>query len=139
MIARCHNEASPGFRDYGAKGIAVCARWRFGEGDMSGFECFHADMGDRPGPAWSLDRYPDQRGGYRPGNVRWATKVEQMRNMTTNRLITHNGLTLTVAEWAERTGIRSKLIDARINRLGWPTELLFSPPDRSRKKRKANR
>jgi hypothetical protein len=29
---------------------------------------------------YSLDRYPETEGDYRPGNVRWATWAQQRRN-----------------------------------------------------------
>lgn len=79
MINRCHNEKAANFRLYGERGIAVCDRWRFGEGGKSGFECFHADMGDRPAPDLSIDRRNND-GNYEPGNCRWATRSEQAKN-----------------------------------------------------------
>ena len=48
MIKRCVNHASSGYRNYGARGIAVCDRW-------NSFENFFADMGTRPSPQHSID------------------------------------------------------------------------------------
>src|SRR6266481_8299787 len=42
MKARCFNPASPGYKNYGARGITVCERWR------NSFEAFLADMGPKP-------------------------------------------------------------------------------------------
>lgn len=55
-------------------GVSVCAEW-----DQS-FEAFFRDVGERPGPGYSLDRYPNPAGNYEPGNVRWATAKEQANN-----------------------------------------------------------
>ena len=36
-------------------------------------------MGERP-KGKTIDRFPDKNGHYEPGNCRWATPSEQMRN-----------------------------------------------------------
>jgi hypothetical protein len=72
-IQRCTNPNHPSWKDYGGRGITVCARWR-------SFEAFLADMGERPAARLSLDRWPNNDGGYAPGNCRWATQSEQLRN-----------------------------------------------------------
>jgi len=79
MLNRCYNERGKDYRRYGGRGITVCDRWRFGNGVHSGFECFLADMGERP-PATSIDRYPDNDGNYEPRNCRWATQSQQCFN-----------------------------------------------------------
>ena len=74
MITRCTNPNRKKWPDYGGRGITVCERWR------NSFENFLADMGPRPSPKHSVDRYPNNDGNYEPGNVRWATKAEQANN-----------------------------------------------------------
>ena len=111
---RCNDEGAPSFAKYGAKGIHVCARW-------DSFLNFLADMGERPSPKHSIDRI-DPRGNYEPGNCRWATQKEQQNNRTNNRRITWRGETMTLMQWAERTGIKRETIAARIDRLGWTVE-----------------
>lgn len=73
MKTRCENPNSTSYKNYGGRGIRVCDRWQ-------SFENFYADLGDRPSPKHSLDRYPDNDGDYKPGNCRWATKSEQFEN-----------------------------------------------------------
>jgi hypothetical protein len=43
------------------------------------FAVFVADVGEPPGPGYSLDR-TDNDGPYSPGNVRWSTASEQRAN-----------------------------------------------------------
>lgn len=111
MIGRCENKNDPRFKDYGGRGIKVCERWRHS------FPNFLADMGERP-PGMSIDRYPDKNGNYEPENCRWATPKEQSNNMRRNHLLTHDGETLTVSQWADRIGLQYSTFSVRIKR-GW--------------------
>jgi len=79
MINRCYRPEADSYKYYGARGIYVCDRWRDGEGCLSGFECFIADMGRRPHANLSIDRINND-GPYAPGNCRWATGAVQRLN-----------------------------------------------------------
>lgn len=108
MIQRCQRQGG-----YADRGIAVCEEWQ-GDG---GFEVFLDHVGRRPTSKHSLDRIDNDR-GYEPGNVRWATRVQQARNTRANRLIEVDGRARCVAEWAEIVGISEFTIHGRLRR-GW--------------------
>ena len=82
MTARCTNPAATGYANYGGRGIKVCDRWS----GPDGLANFIADMWPKPSDEHTLDRI-DNDGDYEPGNVRWATGSEQMRNR--RKLMTH--------------------------------------------------
>lgn len=95
---RCLTQSCSSYAHYGGRGIRVCDKW------LNSFESFLADMGERPGPGYSIDRIePD--GDYEPGNCRWATVVEQNRNKRTNVRYTINGKTQLAADWARESGL----------------------------------
>lgn len=127
MIGRCCNPANHGYKDYGARGITVCERWR------NSFEAFLADLGRKPSPQHSLDRYPDNDGNYEPGNVRWATRTEQGRNKRNNKLLAYKGQVLPLSAWAERIGIDRDTLAFRL-KSGWtPSQVLTTPVKMRRK------
>ena len=75
MRQRCNNPRLPHYRNYGGRGISVCAEWD----RTDGFAAFLAHVGRIPSPSHSLDRI-DNNGNYEPGNVRWATAKQQANN-----------------------------------------------------------
>lgn len=75
MRQRCYNPNATSYKRYGAKGVTVCARWR----GPDGFPHFLADVGERPGPEYTIDRI-DPTGNYEPSNVRWADPLTQTLN-----------------------------------------------------------
>lgn len=131
MVRRCHNPAQQNYRYYGARGITVCDAWR-GKG---GFVAFLAHIGPCPGPLFSVDRINNAR-GYEPGNVRWATATQQMRNKTNNRLITANGVTMTLMAWAELLGMSHTSILGRIQRGMSEAEAVTKPPQPNNPRRR---
>lgn len=117
MVKRCHDETYHRYEDYGGRGIVVCDRWR------ESFADFFADIGEAP-DGLTIDR-KDNDGPYSPENCRWATKSEQARNTRTSRHITIDGVTKTLAEWAESSAAGYKVIHRRIKR-GWsPRDAIF--------------
>lgn len=106
---RCRNPNDPAYGRYGGKGITFCERW-------DSFENFLADMGLRP-DNMTLDREDNDK-GYEPGNCRWATRVEQQNNKSTNRILTVDGVSKTAAEWAREKCLNPATINSRLHK-GW--------------------
>jgi hypothetical protein len=70
---RCTIDKHPQWSNYGGRGIDMCQRWR------ESFAAFLSDMGPRPSPVHQLDRI-DNDGHYEPGNCRWVTRQENLKN-----------------------------------------------------------
>jgi hypothetical protein len=119
MKQRCLNQKAPDYHSYGGRGIKVHEAWR------DSFPQFLADMGERP-EGTTLDRI-DVDGDYEPSNCRWATLKTQQRNRRVTSAITHNGATRSLAEWAELTGVPSKILGWRI-KVGWDTASALTTP-----------
>lgn len=119
LIQRCCNPTNGRYASYGGRGISVCVQWR------ASFLEFRDAVGPRPSDEHTLDRI-DNNGNYEPGNVRWATRAEQSSNMRSNRSLTLNGITRTVAEWSRALGLASNVITTRLSR-GWSVERALSP------------
>lgn len=119
MIHRCYDPAEESYPRYGGRGIKVCDRW------LHSFENFLSDMGRCP-DGLTIERNNND-GNYEPSNCRWATRVEQCNNRSSNRLVTANGATKTLAQWARLSGISASVIITRIKR-GWEPELAIAKP-----------
>lgn len=110
MKDRCLNPKSERYADYGGRGITVWAGW------VSDFAYFLACVGPRPSSRHSLDRI-EVNAGYEPGNVRWATDVEQNRNRRNVGMV---GVTDTVAIRLAN-GVSNSTYHRR-RRAGWSQE-----------------
>lgn len=117
MIARCTCRTDARYVHYGARGIQVCAAWR-------AFESFRFDMGDPPAGK-TLERI-DNDGPYSPENCKWATRFEQMRNTRRTRMVTFNGQTMCVSDWAIRIGIKPHSLQFRLKH--WPIDKALTTP-----------
>jgi hypothetical protein len=119
MIRRCTNPQDRQWAYYGGRGITVAPRWL-------ALENFLADMGPRPSPRHSIDRIDNAR-GYEPGNVRWTTAAVQTRNTRRTILLTFNGTTQCLADWAQSLGVSPMCLWYRV-RAGWDVERILTTP-----------
>jgi hypothetical protein len=116
---------------YVGRGIQVCQY-------LTVFENFIQDMGRKPSSEYSLDR-KDNDGHYScghceecvnnrwPRNIRWATKIEQANNKSTNRLISYKDTTMSIAEWSRKLGMSRQSLRRRIE-TGWTVEEAVTTP-----------
>lgn len=122
MIYRCYAEHYPRYEDYGARGVRVCDRW------VLSFEAFLEDVGERP-DGHTLDRI-DCEGDYHPGNVRWATRVEQANNKRNTRYVEYEGRMVPLGILAASHGLSPDRLRRRLFELGWSVERAVTTPVR---------
>ncbi len=117
---RTTNSNNENSKYYVLRGIKMCDRW------LNSFDNFLEDMGKSPSPKHSIDRI-DVNGNYEPSNCRWATHLEQMSNMRSNKILTLDGESHTQEEWGRITGIGGTAICKRLRR-GWTVEKALKTP-----------
>jgi len=118
MKSRCYTKSTRSFRDYGARGVIVCKRWR------NSFKNFIHDMGRRP-LGYSLER-KRVNGNYCPGNCSWIPMGQQALNTRRNVFIKYRGLMLTLSQWGRKIGMNPDIIADRI-KAGYPIPIALSP------------
>lgn len=118
MRARCNNPKHISYPSYGKLGIKVCKRW-------NDFKKFHDDMF----PSYlihvkkygkdktSIDRI-DSKKNYSPSNCRWATPLQQGRRTSRVILVTHDGQTKSITEWAKHLKLNYTTVYLRYTRYG---------------------
>lgn len=105
---------------YAERGIGVCERWL-------SFENFLADMGNPPGPRYSVERVDNDK-GYEPGNCKWLPMVDQWRNRSTTKLWDFEGEKKSLREIAESRGMCAATLRHRIRVQGMSLEQAVSRP-----------
>jgi hypothetical protein len=126
MKKRCYCKSEKEYKNYGARGIAVCEEWR------DDYAAFLRDMGRRPSKAHTLDRI-DVNGNYEKSNCKWATRIEQANNTRRSRFIEMQDKKLTVAQWARELSININTLWGRLRR-GVNPVVALTTPVASRKK-----
>ena len=127
--ARCFTKTSTSYERYGAKGITMCDEWK---NDFKSFEKWAYENGyDEylPSTECTLDRIDNSK-GYSPDNCRWVTSKDQANNQTTNVILSYNGKSQTISQWADEIGIDKRILYAR-RKLGWSDEDIITTPPKS--------
>lgn len=114
MIDRCRLPTHQAWKNYGGRGIVVCASWQ------ESFENFWADMGAAYMRGLELDR-KDNSKGYSSDNCRWTNRrVNAMNKRTSVK-------GMDIPELSRTTGIGRTTLYSRI-KAGWPLDKLTEPP-----------
>lgn len=129
MRQRCLNSNHPFYARYGGRGIKICATWE-------SFEQFRVDMGQRP-RGLKLERINND-GNYEPGNCRWATQSEQLRNTMNTRFVEYEGEKIAFIDLYDRIKPTVSFACAKDRlRAGWQVLDCFYKPVRLTKNREA--
>lgn len=119
MVNRCYQPKCYAFNHYGGRGIKVCDEWLK---DYYLFQEWALSVGydpEAPKGKYTIDRI-NNNGDYEPSNCRWVNMQVQSFNRRTNHLITYNGETHPIKEWAIIAGVEFESLYARINKYHWP-------------------
>lgn len=122
MRDRCNREKSPAYKDYGGRGIKVCAEW---DNDFSAFYKWATENGYSDD--LTIER-KDVNGGYNPKNCCWILPEDQQKNKRSCRYVTIDGEKMTLKSACKKLGLPYKAVHLRITRRGWPIERALSEP-----------
>lgn len=127
MLNRCELPTHAAYKDYGARGIAVCAEWH----DYPTFKSWALRSGYALG--LTLDRTDNER-HYEPANCQWTSQRAQNRNKRSTRWIAAFGETKLATDWLTDTRCPLTSVSTLYKRLdrGVPAEAAISEPDPSK-------
>lgn len=111
MKQRCTNPNHCKYKNYGGRGVRITDEWN----SFSVFYKWAIENGYEEN--LTLDRI-NSNGNYEPNNCRWVKQKQQQNNRTNNRIIEIDGVSHTLSEWSEISGICLKTIWGRLKK-GW--------------------
>ena len=119
---RCYNSHNSSFKNYGGRGITVCEEWlnkehyKGSHNATKGFMAFKEwALANGYQDNLTIDRI-DNNKGYSPENCRWVTNKVQSNNRRSNHFITYEGITKTIAEWADYLKVNQATLYQRLCR-----------------------
>ena len=110
--SKIYNKSSKDYFYYGGRGIKT---------EWNNFAKFKIDMFQSYKEGLTIERI-DNNGNYTKENCRWATRAEQSRNTRRTRLITFNGKTQCLVDWAKELRIKRATLSNRLNYYNWSIE-----------------
>lgn len=108
MKTRCYNPKYSLYEGYGGRGITVCDEWR---NDFKAFYDWAIQNGFNEN--LTLDR-KDNDGNYEPSNCRWVDDIVQSNNRRSNKILTIDGVSDTMANWSRNSGTKYSNIQSRL-------------------------
>lgn len=112
---RCYRKNFWAYDRYGGRGITLCKEWH----DYLTFRDWCMNNGYTEN--LTIDRINND-GNYEPSNCRWVDRKTQANNKSNVRLISYNGETKNVSQWAETLGINYRTLYNRIFNYNIPVE-----------------
>lgn len=106
---RCLNPNSTFYKDYGGRGISIFEPWKE---DFNTFYGYVSKLPHFEEKGYSIDRINND-GNYEPGNVRWATRIEQNNNTRRNVFFEVDGKKYSVKEYANEHGLTYKQVHGK--------------------------
>lgn len=101
--------------------IPTCKEWE------DSFEVFYTwAMANGYTDNLTIDRIDGSK-GYFPENCRWVTRKQQSNNIATNRIITIDGVSHTMSEWSDISGISRHNIEKRLKMKWDEKKAVFTP------------
>lgn len=131
MKRRCYNPNHPAYKNYGARGIKICAEWLEPKKGWKMFKEWALNNGYAPD--LSIDRINNDK-GYSPDNCRWTSRLVQANNKSDNRYVTYKGQTKSLAVWCRELGLNYGRVEARLYKCHWPVKKAFESKENTRLK-----
>lgn len=116
MKTRCYNKNSPGYKNYGGRGITICEDWF----DFKQF--YKWAMSNGYSDNLSIDRI-DNNKGYSPINCRWTDKIVQANNKRNIITICVKGEKMSLKRFCQLMGLNYKSEHSYLTRNGYDSEL----------------
>lgn len=119
---RRYNENTKSYSHYGGKGVVMCELW---EKDFMSFFNWAINNGWREGLEIDKDIKAKELKVkpllYSPERCQFVTGKKNCNNRGSNKYIEHDGVTKTLMEWSETTGVNYGTLAGRLKR-GWRME-----------------
>lgn len=113
---RCYDVNNTNYQRYGQRGIAMCDEWRDSFDAFKGWAVSHGYADNL-----TIDRI-DNHGGYCPENCRWTDSKTQANNRRSSRYVTVDGISKSLAAWADDLGYSRSIFHARAKLYGTTVE-----------------